>query len=822
MQGDPTVQQRQATQNTGSLWGGGSIPLEALRLGCETYSSDINPVAIIIQKCIAEYPQKFSNPTDEKSLTTHDVPNKLAVDVKKWSDWVSAESYKEIGKFYPEKNDHTIIGYIFARTVFCQNSNCGIEIPLLNYYWLANKSKPDKKIALFPIVNGKKIQFKIVGNGYSEMPNNFDPNKGTTSKGRAICISCGTVIEPELLKKLFWTKKAYDKQLAIILTKNGISGKIYQPVSDLDHTVFSEAKKFLKLKRKELFQQLNLDPVPDEIIPTPNNTEYQPGGLYYVHSGANLYGMTKWNHLFNPRQCLSLIVFTEKIKSAYQKMLDNGYDLEYAKAATTYLALMLDKLAEKNSNFTRYHVKGEKIENTFGRQALTMTWYYPEINPFVVYGWPNIQNWILKVIEHCSNIRQKPANIIQESATNLSSYPNEYFDAVFTDPPYYDNIPYSMVSDFFYVWLKRSIGHLYPELFSTPLTPKSDEVIASLPLSVGMNKKDIKNKIDSIKSKEDFEILLSKSFKEMYRVLKNDGIAVIVYAHKSTDGWTTLINSILESNLVITAAWPINTEMKARLVAMESAALNSSIYMVARKIKKEKVGFYRDIKKQLENHVTKKLKYLWGQGISGGDFFISAIGTSMEIFGKCQKIIDDEDNQISVTQLLDDVRKIVTDFAIKQVLDGGIHSEISQMTRFYILWRWAYGNAKVPFDDAKKMTQSLGINLEDFAKGFIKKENSFVKVLSPDERNIDEINSTELIDVLHKSAILWRNNKTDQMQDLLTKSGFGGTDVFYRVIQAIAESTPQSSESKLLHAFLSSKGTIMDSMRRDSAQTKLD
>ena len=316
--------------------------------------------------------------------------------------------------------------------------------------------------------------------------------------------------------------------------------------------------------------------------------------------------------------------------------------------------------------------------------------------------------------------------------------------------------------------------------------------------------------------------MLSKSFKEMYRVLKKDGIAVIVYAHKSTDGWTTLIKSMLESDLVITAAWPINTEMKSRLIAKETAALGSSIYMVARKIEKEEIGFYRDIKDELRGHIAGKLEHLWGQGISGADFFISAIGASIEIFGRYQKIIDDKDNQISVTDLLEDVRKIVTDFAVRQVLKGDISNEISQMTRFYILWRWAYGYAKVPFDDARKMAQSIGVNIQDrYDKGFVKKEKEFIRVLDPTERDVEETNPTELIDVIHKATILWKNGKQKQMEDLLKKSGFGGSDVFYKVVQAIAESKPGSSESTLLQAFLSGKSRIMDSMNRDPNQTKL-
>ena len=202
--------------------------------------------------------------------------------------------------------------------------------------------------------------------------------------------------------------------------------------------------------------------------------------------------------------------------------------------------------------------------------------------------------------------------VIQASATELP-YPDNYFDAVFTDPPYYDNVPYSYLSDFFYVWLKRTIGDLYPDLFSTPLTPKSREIVAYT-----------HNKSWE-EAKSYFEESLKKSFQEIYRVLKPNGITTIVYTHKSTSGWEVLINSLLDSGLVVTASWSIHTEMKARLRAKESAALASSIYFVACKIERKETGWYNEVKEEIKKHIYEKLERLWQEGISGADYFISAI-----------------------------------------------------------------------------------------------------------------------------------------------------------------------------------------------------
>jgi len=230
--------------------------------------------------------------------------------------------------------------------------------------------------------------------------------------------------------------------------------------------------------------------------------------------------------------------------------------------------------------------------------------------------------------------------VSQSSATSLS-YPDNYFDAVFTDPPYYDNINYAELSDFFYVWLKRTIGDLYPELFSTPLVPKSKEIVANPVRHGGQDK-----------AKEFFEQNLKKSFQEIYRVLKPNGIATIVYNHKSTSGWETVLNALLDSNLVVTATWPIDTEMKARLNARETASLASSIYFVARKMKREETGWFNEVKEEIKKHIYQKLERLWEEGISGADFFIAGVGPAIEIFGKYEKVMDYEGNIIRADKLL--------------------------------------------------------------------------------------------------------------------------------------------------------------------------
>lgn len=782
--------------------GGGSIPLEALRLGCETHAVEYNPVATLILKCTLEYPQKYGKTVKIKDKVgmaeIEKEINPLLEDVKKWGEWVLEEAKKEIGKFYPEDEDGGVpVGYIWARTVPCQNPSCGAEIPLMRQYWLAKKDK--KKVSLYPYVEGKEVKFKIVGDGYEKMPKGFDPEEGTVSRAVVVCPVCGSVIDDDTTRRLFQEGKAGERMVAVVLHKGKGDGKFYRLATEKDLEVFKEAEKYLEEKRAKLMEEWGIDPVPDE--PTP---EGKGRGAERAFSVRN-YGLNTYGDLFNSRQKLALITFTEKVRLAYKRMIDERRDEEYAKAVVSYLGLMLGKLADWNSVLSVWRPDQERNEHVFNRQALPMVWDYGERNPFD--GSLMTPKGIDSIISHLSQIHFVNIfipEVTQASATELP-YPDNYFDAVFTDPPYYDNVPYSYLSDFFYVWLKRSIGDLYPELFITPLTPKTKEIVAYSHNEGGFEA-----------GKKYFEEMLKKAFQEIYRVLKPNGIATIVYTHKSTSGWETLINSLLDSGLVVTASWPIDTEMKARLRAKESAALASSIYFVCRKMERKDVGWLNEVKEEIKKHIHKKLERLWEEGVSGADYFIAAIGSAIEIFGKYEKVMDYEGNIVTAGTLLEYVREIVTDYAVRQILHNGIASELSPLTRFYILWRWTYGESKVEFDDARKLAQSTGIDIEkEWNKGFIKKEKEFIVVLGPHERKLEELETSfEMIDVLHRVLLYWKEGRKEEMKRVLSDTGYGTKDSFYKVAQAISETLPiDSKEKKLLDGFLSGKDKLIEEVK---------
>jgi adenine-specific DNA methylase len=385
--------------------------------------------------------------------------------------------------------------------------------------------------------------------------------------------------------------------------------------------------------------------------------------------------------------------------------------------------------------------------------------------------------------------------VMQASATSLP-YPDNYFDAVITDPPYYDNVPYSYLSDFFYVWLKRTIGDLYPELFATPLTPKSDEIVAYSNREGGFEG-----------GKKFFEDMIAKAFREIHRVLKPDGIACIVFAHKSTAAWETIINALLNSGLYLTASWPVHTEMKARLRASESAALASSIYMVCRKRTENKTAYFNEIKPQIEGRIKEKLDQFWNEGIAGADFFISAIGPAMEVFGKYESVEKLSGEKVYAEELLEFIRKSVGEYALTKILKSPQLGGVDEKTRFYLLWRWTYNSAKVAFDDARKLAQAVGIEITDeWDSGFIKKDKESIYVLEARERGrnfLEKGKFQSMIDVLHACLLYWEQNNKKAISEVLQETGNINNNAFFQVAQAISEVLPEGDKEKqMLQGFL--------------------
>lgn len=805
--------------------GGGAIPLEALRLGCEVHASDYSPVATLILKATLEYPQKYGRPFEgmrehpeqmqkgprkmsasqgelfEASSEADDF-NPLLEAVRYWGDWVLEEAREELAPFYPPDPDGSIpLAYIWVHTIPCQNPTCRAEIPLIRQFWLAKKAK--KKVALHPELEDKQVKFSIVGDGtdaqgYEPWPEDFDPSEGTVSRAVATCLVCGSVVDGTTNRRLFREGRAGQRLVCTVVSPPNSIGKDYRIANESDVQVYNSAENALAAKRDGLLDKYGFDPVPDEtIVATPSNTM---GGTNRILN----YGYSRWGDLFGSRQKLALITFADAVRRAQAKMAEEGSNADFARAVATYLAFGVDRLADYGSKLCVLNPTGGRgVKNTFGRHALPMVWDYAESNPFYprAAGWPTAckknEKWIERAVQSSSH----PASVGQANAVQLN-FPDAEFDAVMTDPPYYDNIPYSYISDYFYVWLKRTLGSIYPDLFATPLAPKSDEIVAYDLPSGGLEA-----------GTQFFEESLRNAFREIHRVLKPQGIAGIVYAHKSTAGWETVIDALLDSNLVATGAWPINTEMRGRLLAQDTASLASSIYVVARKTEREPTGYYNEVRESLRQHMDKRLEQLWAEGIGGADFFIAAIGSAIEVFGKYEQVIDYEGNVVRADRLLEDVRTLATDFAVGSILHNGFAGEVSELTRLYVLWRWEFGEARAPFDEARKLAQSCGVDLEhewSRSDSFISKQNQYVRVAGPKDRKIEALSEAhELIDVLHLVLRFWEKGQRVDMLQALAVSGFGQQEAFYRVAQAISETLPkESKEKRLLDGFLAGREKV--------------
>lgn len=799
--------------------GGGSIPLETSRLGCNTTAIDLNPVATFLLKSTLEFPLKFRNSSKNKDSIKND--SELIFEVNKWADWVFLESKKILNEFYPEEeNGNKVFAYIWSRVVKCQNPNCGKKIPLFSQYMLSKK----RNISLYPDKSSGEIEFKIVGENYDQIPKGFNPLIGSVEQAVATCLFCGGHVGTRKRKSIeghlkdVFSAKDYHEELIAVVSSGNNKNKEYRIATKHDRDIFDKSKILLEKIRKKFKEKYHIDPIPNEIIWTPSGTEFVPGATYFNFIFSMTYGFTKWSDLFNLRQKLSIVVFIEQIRNAWEQMLKNKYSEEDAKIIVSYLAVILDKILVRNSSFGVWHKGSEAPEKLFAFAGLPMKWSYPESNPIYqsnsesnnAFTYLGGKESLLKVLKHLTRIQYDHEIVVKTGTILEQDFKNNSFDAIFTDPPYYDMIHYSILSDFFYVWLKRSVGFLFPELFSTMLTPKSQECISELELARGMDKKLIKKNFPAIKDSVFYKDTISKYFKKMYQLLKNDGIVIIVFAHKSFVIWEIILDSILKSGLVVTATWPIKTEMESRQIAKEAATITSTIYIVCRKMEKEKSIDYSDLKKELGQHIDKKIDFYWNEGIRGVDFFIALIGSTIEVFGKYNEIIDQSDNKIDISKLIEDVRAMVSKKFLKLILHHEITSKISPVTSFYLFCRISFQHNPIRYDDARLLATGLGLNLEDELKkgGVIKKSGNKILCIPPDKRTIEKIkNPHDLIDVLHKSLLLWRNNQSDEIQSLLESTGFSDNDTIQLVAKAISSALmdTETVEKKLLDAFVSRK-----------------
>jgi len=755
--------------------GGGSIPLEALRLGCESYSVELNPVAHIIELCTLVYPQKYG-------------PS-LVADVKKWGEWVIERAKAQLAEFYPsphseqnannglvqstftDEQNHfqlnsslTPVAYLWTRTVPCPNPTCGATVPLATQTWLRKKEGNFVALRTKADHTTRKVQFELV-QAATLKSLGFDPEIGS-SRGNTVCSHCGATVNSEHVRQESHACRLGQQLMAVVTSKTESKGKIYLEVADAQSWMPSE--EYIQNRIKELCNNEHLT-LPDEYLPKEDSKNFW----------AVDYGLIQFEDLFTPRQLLTLLTFVAEVHHAHTSMLEEGIEHERATAITTYLGLMVDRLADYNSTICHWHTTGEKIGHTYARQALPMIWHFAELNPFggAAGNIVGALEWILGALQGLENSGQ-PALVYRTSA-NQTPLKDGVLDAVITDPPYYDNVSYADLSDFFYVWLKRSIGFLYPEHFSTSLTPKKQEAIMA-PYRHNQNRE---------MARQGFESMIEQAFSEAHRVLKPGAPLVCVYAHKTTLGWSTLIEALRHAGFVITEAWPLDTEMKARSVAQGTAALASSIFLVARRRENEETGDYvSQVRPQLISIINERLNTL-----IGADLIIATIGAGLRAYTQFVRVEMPNGDELDAKTFLGEVEREVAQHVLQRLLEaveGEEHQDagarvaaVDTVTRFYVTGRFFYGESAAPFDDMNLLARGMGVELDgprglaQGKKGLVKKEKDTVVLRDYRTRGDDEHlgrlsesgNPAPLIDVLQR--LLWLlDEQPYEVQDFLMRA----------------------------------------------------
>lgn len=769
--------------------GSGSLPFAAAWLGCESHSMDYNPVAVFIQKCALEYPAKYGK--------------RLVDDVRDAADAIQREIQEAVGEFYPDRTmgdglTYELYGYRRCRTIPCV---CGATIPLVKSYVLSESSGA----CLYPIADENMVRFDVVGGSYGPIPDGFDPKKGSIGGNVVKCVTCGHTYTGQEMRTVFGERNSGEQTLVAVYTHPKKRGRFYATVDGGGDALYDRCAAELERRREEFRAEYGIDPVPSDIIPTPDGREYSDGVPHWHKTGIVMHGYTRWEHLFNTRQLMCLVSLMNILRRAEARL--TAQHGEYGCAIMSYMALILDKTVERYCRLSPWAIDSGRVRDCFSAQSLKPTTDYADATPHRV--WQQSTESVLGGVVAALSAADNSTYVVQRaSATNLP-YENEHFDAICTDPPYYDSMHYSKSADFFYVWLKRAVGHMpmYRGLFRGVASPDRDEVVQTTGDVVGLDRTS-----NLLRDKDGYQDLMTKSLREMYRVLKYDGVLTLVYAHKSTDGWETLIQAMLDAGFVVTAAWPIDTESKSRMKAQDTASLASSIYMVGRKWKKAPKAYYRDVLNELRTHVCAKLDRFMEAGVSGADFYIAAIGVSCEVYGQYERVVrDDDGRRVTVSEMLSDIRGICSDHIVKTLTTGDA-GDIDAMSKLYISWRWAYGDRPVPYDVARKLFTGVGLNIDDHAGTILKKSGQDMTMLDHLRRGKD-IRIKNAIDILHKALQLWRDQKSDELDELLMSTGSLNNPRFNQTIQAIIEAGAarpgahsETAEARDMAAFLSRVG----------------
>lgn len=659
--------------------GGGGIPLEAQRLGLIPTASDLNPVAVTINKAMIEIPPKFCgwkpvNPESKRLLQdAWEGATGLQEDVRYYGRWIKKKAISKIGHMYPTVLDysgkeHPVIAWIWVRTMKCPNPACGCTIPLSSTYILSTKK--GKEAWAEPVVSGKEISF-IIHSG--KCPKDKETNKlGRSAIFR--CISCGEATTDEYVKNVATSTGLGTQLMAIVADSK--NGRLYLPAND-EHITAANVS-------------MPAD-APDGEMPT-NPRWFSPPA----------FGMSRFSHLFTNRQLTAMCTFSELVSTIQAEIIKDGGDIDYANSIAVYLACGVSQLSRYSCTICGWNKTNENVAQAFGRQAIPMVWDFAESNP------------LMGSLDITATI-EWPASVIKALGDSGAAY---QMDAqtqtltkgkiVSTDPPYYDNIGYADLSDFFYVWLRASLKTVYPEMFSTMLVPKTEELVAT-PYRHGGKK-----------AAEDFFLDgMSHAMKNIAEQAHTDYPITIYYAFKQSDetdengvsstGWETFLEAILNAGLQLTGTWPIRTERTKGLKGSVNALASSIVLVCRRRDANAPKTTRRSLVATLRKELRPALKKLQDSNIAPVDLAQSAIGPGMAVFSRYARVLEADGSTMTVKSALQMINEELDLYFNEQV--GGLDSA----SRFCVDLYTQYAFNDIEFGDADILARAKGTSVASMA-----------------------------------------------------------------------------------------------------------
>lgn len=761
--------------------GGGAIPLEAQRLGCDVYANELNPVSHVIELCALVYSPKYGSPdpkafgaTGPKNAEGKTTWRGMADEVRHWGTVVFERVRASIGDLYPLVPDPSYkarrsaggsqsvmwksaedvpagylipVAYIWTRTVRCKKPTCGAIVPMVRQTWLCKRG--DRFVAMDMVKRNdpKRVGFKLV-EADTEDGFAFDPT-GFSKGGNATCPFCSTVADSAYAKQV-GTETGFGIQpMAIMCIRPGESGKVYVPFEDAGDLDADVARRLGDIEKR-----WGITPPTEPLEANPRSFDVQR------------YGFVRWRSAFTERQNLLHLTVAAQLRAARAEIEKAIVNTERATALYTAVALSFSRLITQHNAFAMIHTGRETIEGPWGDGKFPMSWDFVEANPFsgVTASYQSALEWAVRVYAELAGLGEA-ATAVRGSATQLP-FTDAMFDAVITDPPYYDNYSYSNLSDAYYVWLKRSLGEVHPSHFASELTPKKSEAIKATYRLNG----------DDAAASKRYENLMTESLREAHRVLKPGGTIAIVYAHKTTLGWSTLVDALRAAGFTIVEAWPMDTEAKGGRKKVDKAMLASSIFLVARKRDPNAgVGAYEaTVQPELEQIVRERVNTLWEMGIVGADLIIAAVGAGLRAFTRFERVEYSNGEDVPASKFLAEVEGVVLDTMLAKLfgVTGGSVSAIDPASRFYVLWRFVYKAAEIEAGEAIVFTYGQHVELdgqEGLSEGkdaLLSKKKGKYRAYDFTERGANEKlglpsedgRPAPLIDVLHRAIWLMENS----------------------------------------------------------------